>query len=88
MKKIKVRYRKLGREQAEGQAVSKSFARHDGLIELDERLNQLPLFSALIHETLHHALPTTHENEILRLEKEIAPIMWKAIKKHPEKYFG
>lgn len=90
-KKIRVKYRMLGKEQADGRATSKVidavvFDAKDGMIELDERLKGKKLFSALLHEALHHSLPTTHEDEILRIEKEITPIMWPEIKKHPDKY--
>lgn len=85
-KKIKVVHRKLGREQAIGQATSKAFTPRDGLIEIEERLSNKKAFETLIHETLHHALPTTHEDEILRIEKEIAPVIWNELKKNPERY--
>lgn len=85
-KKIKVVHRKLGREQATGQAFSKAFVPVGGRIEVEERLNGKESFATLLHEALHHALPTTHEDEILRIEKEVAPILWKELKKNPEKY--
>ena len=85
-KKTKIIYKKLGREQAEGQAISHSFAPVDGVIELDERLIGKRLFIALLHESLHLSLPSTHEDEIARIEKEVAAILWDEIKKHPEKY--
>lgn len=91
MKKIKVIYRKLGKERADGQALSKILeptptAIKNRKIELDERLRSRRLFAALFHETLHHALPSTHENEIERIENEMIPTIWNEMKKHPERY--
>lgn len=79
-KKIKVVYRKLGREQADGQTYC------NGVVEIDERLKGRRAFLALFHELFHHANPNTAEEEVLRQEKEIAPILWREMQKHPEKY--
>jgi hypothetical protein len=76
MKKVKVKYRKLGKEQAVGIA----YPNHN-LIELDERLKGKALFSTLLHEAIHHALPTITEEETLRLEREITAIMWRERKR-------
>ena len=80
-KKIRVRYRKLGKEQADGIAHLNKKG-----IEIDERLTGQRAIGALVHELLHTANPTHTEEEILRVEKEIIPTMWAEIKKHPEKY--
>jgi len=84
--RIKVEYTKLGKEQADGQALSNLFAEHDVLIKLDERLSGRNLISANLHESLHWAMPTTHEEEILRIERLIVKVLWMEMKKHPEKY--
>lgn len=88
-KKIRVVYRKLGREKAIGQSSSPLFTPpHKGRdIELDERLKDKKLFETFLHECLHHALPTAAEEEILRIEKEIAPVMYAEIKENLKKYF-
>lgn len=76
---VKVRYRKLGKEQAFGIAhIEKR------IIELDERLKGRALFSTLLHESIHHVLPTITEEETLRLEKEITAIMWRERKRWQE----
>lgn len=76
MSKIRVQYRKLGKEQADG------IAHLDRkLIEIDERLKGKRLFSCLLHECIHHVQPTLTEEEVLRVEKEITAIMWQERKR-------
>ncbi len=45
--KIRIKYRKLGKENAYGVAHS------DGLIEIDERLKGKKHLEIIVHETLH-----------------------------------
>lgn len=68
--KIKVIYRKLGREDAWGLAHT-----DDNLIEIDSRLRNKRLLQVLIHESAHLALDLT-ENQILKLEKVIGNVLW------------
>lgn len=81
MKKIKVKYRKLGKEKADGLAHIDSRT-----IEIDERLKGKRALGALLHECIHHSCPTAAEEEVSRIENEIAPILWREMKKHPERY--
>lgn len=80
MKKHKVKYKKLGRQKADGQTFL------NGTIEIDERLKGKRWVSAILHECLHEALPTAHEDEILRIEGEISPTLWNELKKNPDKF--
>ncbi len=83
MKKIKVKYRKLGREVAWG-----IWHPSKNLIELDERPKGKKLLSHQIHEALHVAFPELTEEKILEAEKTVSDILWTAIKekeKHEQK---
>lgn len=75
MKKVKVQYRKLGKEQALGLYNSSS-----NLIEIDERLKGKKLLGTQIHEALHVAFGDLTEERILEAEKVITDILWIAIK--------
>jgi hypothetical protein len=81
LKKIRVKYRKLGKEKADGLAHI-----YSRTIEIDERLKGKRALGALFHECMHHANPTAAEEEVQRIEKEIVPIIWREFQKHPERY--
>lgn len=70
----KVVWRKLGKEQAWGQAT------HDlryPLIEIDPRLGAKRQLEVLCHEQLHISLPEFSEAQIDRLGKEVSETLWR-----------
>ena len=68
--KIKIIYRKLGKEQAYG--ISSS----DGVIEIDERLKGKKMMEILIHEILHLLNPKDDEKTIIRKSVTLTKILW------------
>ena len=69
--KIKIIYRKLGKEQAYG--ISSS----DGVIEIDERLKGKKHCEILIHEILHLLNPKDDEKTIIRKSVTLTKVLWK-----------
>lgn len=69
--RIKIIYRKLGKEQAYG--ISSS----DGVIEIDERLKGKKHCEILIHEILHLLNPKDDEKTIIRKSVTLTKILWK-----------
>lgn len=69
--KIKIIYRKLGKEQAYG--ISSS----DGVIEIDERLRGKKAMEILIHELLHLTNPKDDEKTIIRKSVTLTKVLWK-----------
>lgn len=67
----KVVWRKLGREQAWGQATI-----GDNLIEIDIRLGAKRQTEVLLHEGLHIALPEMTEADVDRVGKLLSRLMW------------
>ena len=76
MKKMKkqptVVERKLGRQQASGQAW-----KEDNLIEIDPRQSSKEYFLTLIHERLHIMFPEWNEKKIAKAERELGNFLWK-----------
>ncbi len=72
-KKLTLKERKLGRERAAGQAFP-----DDGLIEIDPRLEPRQWLSTLIHEAVHMAFPEATENRVVKAERIITRILWRA----------
>ncbi len=68
--RIKIIYRKLGKEQAYG--ISSS----DGVIEIDERLKGKKHCEILIHEILHLLNPKDDEKTIIRKSVTLTKILW------------
>ena len=68
--RIKIIYRKLGREQAYG--VSSS----DGIIEIDSRLKSKKHLEVLIHEILHILNPKDSEDMIIKKSVTLTKILW------------
>jgi hypothetical protein len=68
--KIKIIYRKLGKEQAYG--ISSS----DGVIEIDERLKGKKMMEILIHEVLHLLNPKDDEKTIIRKSVTLTKVLW------------
>jgi len=71
MARIKIIYRKLGKEQAYGIASS------NGVIELDSRLKSKKHLEVLIHEVLHILQPEDSEEEIIEKSITLTKILWK-----------
>ena len=69
--KVKVVYRKLGRESAWGQA----FIGED-LIEIDPRLGAKRQLEVLCHEQIHLTFPGLSEAEVDRAGKDLAAVLW------------
>jgi hypothetical protein len=69
--KIKIIYRKLGKEQAYGIASS------DGIIEIDSRLKSKKHLEVLIHEVMHLLQPEDTEEEIVEKSITLTKILWK-----------
>ena len=69
--RIKIIYRKLGKEQAYG--ISSS----DGIIEIDERLRGKKAMEILIHELLHLTNPKDDEKTIIRKSVTLTKVLWK-----------
>jgi hypothetical protein len=72
-KKLILKERKLGRERAAGQAFP-----DDGLIEIDPRLTPRQWVSTLVHEAVHMAFPQAPEQSVVRAERIITGILWRA----------
>ena len=68
--RIKIIYRKLGKEQAYG--ISSS----DGVIEIDERLKGKKMMEILIHEVLHLLNPKDDEKIIIRKSVTLTKVLW------------
>jgi hypothetical protein len=69
--RIKIIYRKLGKEQAYGIASS------DGIIEIDSRLKSKKHLEVLIHEVMHLLQPEDSEDEIIEKSITLTKILWK-----------
>ena len=69
--KIKITYKKLGKEKAHGIACS------DGEVFIDSRLRGKKHAEILLHECLHLLLPEADEEEIVRISVALTKILWK-----------
>lgn len=69
-KKIKVVYRKLGKEKVHGWCHSGEY------IELDERLCSKKHLEILLHESLHFLFPTASEEEVVRKSIILCNTLW------------
>jgi hypothetical protein len=69
--KIKIIYKKLGREQAHGIAES------DGVIYIDPRLKGRKLLEIYIHETMHILNPEDSEEQIVDKSVTLTKMLWK-----------
>lgn len=70
-KKIRVRYRKLGKENAYGMADDKK-----RIIDIDERLTGKKQLEILIHEADHIICPEWSEEKVKSHSKELAEVLW------------
>ncbi|CAB5218534.1 hypothetical protein UFOVP213_27 [uncultured Caudovirales phage] len=69
--KIKVIYKKLGREQAHGIAES------DGIIYIDPRLRGRKEMEILIHEAYHLLQPEAEEDEVIEKSVTLTKLLWR-----------
>jgi hypothetical protein len=69
--KVKVVWRKLGRERAWGQATI-----GDDLIEIDPRLGAKRQLEVLCHEQIHLTFPMLSEAQVDRAGKDLAAVLW------------
>ena len=69
--KVKVVWRKLGKEKAWGQATI-----GENLIEIDPRLGAKRQLEVLCHEQVHLIFPQASEPEVDRAGKALAALLW------------
>lgn len=71
--RIKIIYKKLGREQAYG------IAHSDGEVWIEERLKNKPrkLMEIILHECLHVLNPEDDEETIIKKSVILTKILWK-----------
>ena len=69
--RIKLIYKKLGREKAHGIAES------DGVVYLDPRLKGKKALEIVLHECLHILNPLDDEKTIIRKSVTLTKILWK-----------
>lgn len=69
--KIKIKYRKLGKEKAMGLAYKK-----EREIHIDSRLNGKDLLNVMIHEIMHVQSPRWAEIKVEDYSKEMSDIIW------------
>jgi hypothetical protein len=69
--KIKIVYKKLGREQAHGIAES------DGIVYIDQRLKGKKHLEILLHECLHILNPQDTEEAIIDKSVTLCKLLWK-----------
>ena len=70
MKRIKVKYSKLGKQKVWG------FAHSDGLIEIDEKLKGKKHLEILLHECLHILYPTDSEEDVVTKSVILTNTLW------------
>jgi hypothetical protein len=69
--KSKVKWVKLGRQRAWGQATI-----GEGLIEIDPRLGAKRQLEVLCHEQVHLTFPDLSEAQVDRAGKDLAAVLW------------
>lgn len=69
--RIRIKYRKLGKEKVWGVAHS------DGLIEIDERIKGKKHLELVNHEVMHLLWPDADEDEIEKKAIILTRILWK-----------
>jgi hypothetical protein len=69
--KSKVKWVKLGRQRAWGQATI-----GEGLIEIDPRLGAKRQLEVLCHEQIHLTFPELSEAQVDRAGKDLADVLW------------
>lgn len=71
MREIEIKYRKLGKEQANGLAWTE-----EGVIEIDPRLKGYDHLYTLIHEIIHIQNPKWSEIKVKGHSQQIADILY------------
>lgn len=71
-RETKVVFRKLGRENNDGQAWQE-----DNLIEIDPRQTQKEMLDTVIHEKLHIVFPDWDEPKVTKTSKKLSSFLWK-----------
>ncbi len=69
--RIKIIYRKLGREKLYGLSST------DGIVEIDSRLKSKKHLEILIHEVLHILNPNDSEDDIVKKSITLTKLLWK-----------
>ncbi len=69
--KSKVKWVKLGRQRAWGQATI-----GEGLIEIDPRLGAKRQLEVLCHEQVHQTFPDLSQAQVARAGKDLAAVLW------------
>ncbi len=72
-RKYTLKERKLGREGNDAQIDLDT-----GVIEIDPRLPPKQWLLRLVHEAVHAAFPDASETEVLKAERVIGGILWRA----------
>lgn len=67
---IEIRYKKLGRERAHGQAWE------DRVVDVDSRLKGFDLLETIVHEIQHVQNPKWGEHMVIGRSKELARLLW------------
>ena len=70
-KRVKVIWRKLGKEKAWGQATV-----GENLIEIDPRLGAKRQLEVLCHEQIHLTFPELSEAQVDRAGKDLSDVLW------------
>ena len=73
-KVIVLQERKLGRENAHGQAID--FDTDNPLIEIDPKLKGRDRLTILCHEVVHVCFPSMPERQVIRAGKLISAVLW------------
>jgi hypothetical protein len=68
--KIRIKYRKLGKEKAWG------IAHSDGLIEIDPSIKSRKHLEIVIHEVFHILFPEATEQEVVEKSITLTKILW------------
>jgi hypothetical protein len=75
-----IMFRKMGREDADGQAINQAFSGQSKvahpIVEVDPRTKNKKRMEIFIHESLHHVFPALPEHEILSAGRYVARVLW------------
>lgn len=73
----KIVFRKLGKEQADGQAHLRAFGDKEDKLEIDSRLRNRRKMETILHEALHYSYPELCEEFVLKSARFQALVLWK-----------
>jgi Zn-dependent peptidase ImmA (M78 family) len=74
LKKQKIKYKNLSKENAVGFAY-----KEDNLIEIEPNQSDRELFLTVCHELAHNLLPDLSEKQIVKLEKTFGVSLWNVV---------